>query len=115
MRYKLLGNSGLRVSELCLGTMTFGQGWGWGASPADSHAMLDRFFEAGGNFIDTANMYTDGESETIIGEWVRDRGRRERMVIGTKFTQWMPGSDDANRVGNSRKAMVEAVEASLKR
>ena len=115
MRYKLLGNSGLRVSELCLGAMTFGEAWGWGASPAVSHAMIDRFFEAGGNFVDTANGYTGGDSETIIGDWLAAKGGRERMVLGTKFTQWLPGSDNPNIVGNSRKAMTDSVEASLRR
>lgn len=63
MRYKLLGRSGLRVSELCLGTMTFGEDWGWGASRDESKAQYDAFTEAGGNFIDTANLYTNGSSE----------------------------------------------------
>ena len=78
MRYRLLGKSGLRVSELCLGTMTFGEDWGWGSSKDESRQILDAFFEAGGNFIDTANIYTNGTSETLLGEFLkgnRDSGR----------------------------------------
>ena len=71
MRYKLLGHSGLRVSELCLGTMTFGETWGWGASRAECQKMFDLFVNSGGNFIDTAVNYTDGESETILGELIK--------------------------------------------
>ena len=78
MRYKLLGNSGLRVSELCLGTMTFGEDWGWGASPEESRKVYDTFLEAGGNFIDTANVYTNGTSERLLGEFMH--GQRERIV-----------------------------------
>jgi len=70
MRYKLLGKSGLRVSEICLGTMTFGEEWGWGASIDESRQIFDTFVEAGGNFIDTANGYTDGSSEKIVGEFI---------------------------------------------
>lgn len=70
MRYKLLGKSGLRVSELCLGTMTFGEDWGWGASQDDSHQIFDAFVHSGGNFLDTANGYTDGSSEKILGELI---------------------------------------------
>jgi aryl-alcohol dehydrogenase-like predicted oxidoreductase len=69
MRYKLLGKSGLRVSELCLGTMTFGDDWGWGAPKDTSRQIFDAFVEAGGNFIDTANLYTNGSSEKIVGDW----------------------------------------------
>ena len=112
MRYRLLGNSGLRVSELCLGTMTFGEDWGWGSSKDESRAILDAFFEAGGNFIDTANVYTNGTSETLLGEFLR--GNRERAVLATKYTNAMPGTDP-NAAGNQRKNMVQAVEASLKR
>ena len=87
MRYKLLGKSGLRVSEMALGTMTFGEDWGWGASVKDSQAMLDAYLGRGGNFIDTANAYTKGHSEKILGDHVgRHRARRERVVIATKFS-----------------------------
>ena len=71
MRYRLLGNSGLRVSELCLGTMTFGEDWGWGSSADESRKVYDAFLEAGGNFIDTANIYTNGTSETLLGEFMQ--------------------------------------------
>ena len=75
--YITLGNSGLRVSPLCLGTMTFGEDWGWGSTVAESEAILERFLERGGNFIDTANGYTKGHSEVIIGDYfARTPGRR---------------------------------------
>ena len=78
MRYKLLGKSGLRVSELCLGTMTFGEDWGWGSSKDESRKVYDAFLEAGGNFIDTANVYTNGTSETLLGEFMRGPSGRGR-------------------------------------
>jgi len=112
MRYRLLGRSGLRVSELCLGTMTFGEDWGWGSSRDESRRILDAFFEAGGNFIDTANLYTNGTSESLLGEFLQ--GDRDRVVLATKYTNAMPGSDP-NAGGNQRKNMMRAVEASLKR
>ncbi len=112
MRYRLLGKSGLRVSELCLGTMTFGEDWGWGSSKEASHAVLDAFFEAGGNFIDTANVYTNGTSEALLGEFLE--GRRDSAVLATKYTNAMPGTDP-NAGGNHRKNMMRSVEASLKR
>src|ERR1700684_396990 len=84
MRYKLLGKSGLRVSELCLGTMTFGEDWGWGSSKDESRKVYDAFREAGGNFIDTANVYTNGTSETLLGEFLR--GHRDKAVLATKYT-----------------------------
>ena len=112
MRYKLLGKSGLRVSELCLGTMTFGQDWGWGASGDESRAMYDAFREAGGNFIDTANIYTNGTSETMLGEFMR--GARDSVVLATKFSN-SGVMGDPNAGGNNRKAMMREVEASLKR
>jgi aryl-alcohol dehydrogenase-like predicted oxidoreductase len=112
MRYKLLGNSGLRVSELCLGTMTFGEIWGWGSSKDESREILDAFFEAGGNFIDTANIYTNGTSESLLGEFLK--ADRDRAVLATKYTNSMPGADP-NAGGNQRKNMMRSVEASLKR
>ena len=81
MRYRLLGKSGLRVSELCLGTMTFGEDWGWGSSRDESRRVLDAFLEAGGNFIDTANVYTNGTSETLRGGFLR--GQRDSAVLAT--------------------------------
>lgn len=112
MRYKLLGKSGLRVSELCLGTMTFGEEWGWGASREESGRIFEAFVERGGNFIDTANRYTDGTSERFVGELVAsDRGR---FVVATKYSLCMT-ADDPNAGGNHRKNLVQSVEASLER
>ena len=118
MNYQLLGRSGLRVSDLCLGTMTFGDDWGWGAAKDESRKIYDAYREAGGNFIDTANIYTNGSSEKIVGEFVQ--GHREEVVIATKYTNAVVGfsgqqGKDANAGGNHRKNMVQAVEASLKR
>jgi len=112
MRYKLLGDSGLRVSELCLGTMTFGDDWGWGASHKESRRIFEAYAVAGGNFIDTADLYTNGTSESLVGECVA--GDRERFVLATKYTNSMPGSDP-NAAGNHRKNMIQSLEASLKR
>ena len=115
MRYKLLGKSGLRVSELCLGTMTFGQDWGSmlaGASKEESRKIFDLFVEAGGNFIDTANIYQKGTSEKYVGEFVADK--REEFVVATKYTI-STNPDDPNASGNHRKNLVQSVEASLKR
>lgn len=112
MRYRLLGRSGLRVSEISLGTMTFGEEWGWGAAKDEARRIYDAYREAGGNFIDTANVYTMGTSEQFVGEFVR--GHRQEMVIATKYTNAAPGKDP-NAAGNHRKSMVQAVEASLKR
>lgn len=112
MRYRLLGHTGLRVSELCLGSMTFGEDWGWGASKEEAFRMMEAFGEAGGNFIDTANHYTNGSSEKIVGEFVaRDR---DHWVVATKYT--LNGRpDDPNAGGNHKKSMVRALEASLRR
>lgn len=112
MNYQLLGRSGLRVSDLCLGTMTFGEGWGWGSPKDEAKKIYDVFREAGGNFIDTANLYTLGTSELFVGEFIA--GHREEVVLATKFSNAMPGKDP-NAAGNQRKNMVQAVEASLKR
>jgi aryl-alcohol dehydrogenase-like predicted oxidoreductase len=112
MRYKLLGKSGLRVSELCLGAMTFGEEWGWGASKEESRRIFEAFAEAGGNFIDTANYYTNGTSERYVGEFVGSE--RERFVIATKYTLNMR-PDDPNGGGNQRKNLVQSLEASLGR
>ena len=112
MRYRLLGHSGLRVSELCLGTMTFGEDWGWGASKEDAHQIYDAFRSAGGNFVDTANLYTMGTSERFVGEFIKPH--RGEVVLATKYTNAAPGNDP-NAGGNQRKNMVQAIEASLKR
>ena len=118
MRYKLLGKSGLRVSELCLGTMTFGEDWGWGASKDESRAVFEAFTAAGGNFIDTANIYTNGSSETITGELIKSD--RDRYVLATKFS--LPdnpaspaNAGNPNAAGNHRKNMMRSVEGSLTR
>jgi aryl-alcohol dehydrogenase-like predicted oxidoreductase len=115
MRYRLLGNSGLRVSELCLGTMTFGEDWGWGASQEESRKLFDAFVAAGGNYIDTACNYTNGTSERYVGEFIA--GDRDAFVVATKYTLRRPGSQfsDLNAGGNARKNMLRSVEASLKR
>ena len=112
MRYRLLGKSGLRVSEVCLGTMTFGEDWGWGSPKEESRKVYNAFLEAGGNFIDTANIYTKGTSELFLGEFMH--GHREKVVLATKFTNSLP-TTDPNASGNHRKNMVQACEASLKR
>lgn len=113
MRYKLLGRSGLRVSELCLGTMTFGETWGWGASKADCKKMFDLFANEGGNFIDTSVNYTDGSSEEILGELLKTE--RDHFVVASKYTLTKPTDTDPNGGGNSRKNMMKSVEKSLKR
>jgi aryl-alcohol dehydrogenase-like predicted oxidoreductase len=112
MRYRLLGRSGLRVSEICLGTMTFGEDWGWGSGKDESLAIYDAFRSAGGNFIDTANLYTAGTSEKFLGEFIKPH--RSEIVLATKYTNSAPGNDP-NAGGNHRKNMMQAVEASLKR
>ena len=112
MKYRLLGNSGLRVSEAALGTMTFGDDWGWGAAKDEARKVYDAFREAGGNFIDTANLYTNGTSESFLGEFIQ--GHRQSLVMATKYSLAAPGTDP-NAAGNQRKNMVQAVEASLKR
>ena len=84
MNYKLFGKSGLRVSEICLGTMTFGEEWGYGANKEESRNIFNTFIEAGGNFIDTANRYTEGTSEKFLGEFVKESGRRDELVVATK-------------------------------
>jgi len=112
MRYKLLGNTGLRGSELCLGTMTFGEEWGFGAPKEESRRIFEAFAEAGGNFVDTANLYTGGTSERFVGEFVK--GRRDRFVLATKYTMTM-SPDDPNAGGNHRKNLVQSLEASLAR
>jgi aryl-alcohol dehydrogenase-like predicted oxidoreductase len=112
MRYKLLGHSGLRVSELALGTMSFGTEWQWGANKAESKRLFDAYVDAGGNFFDTANRYTEGTSEKYLGEFIAHD--RERFVVATKYTLFTRHGDPSFS-GNSRKNMMQAVEASLKR
>ncbi len=113
LRYRLLGPTGLRVSEICLGTMSFGDQWGFGADEKTSHAVLDAYAEeAGGNFLDTANKYHGGQTEEIVGRWLE--GKRDRMVVATKYTLAMD-HEDPNTAGNHRKNMMRSVEASLRR
>ena len=113
MRYSILGRSGLRVAQMCLGTMTFGPGADWSRSEAEARAVFDAYAEAGGNFIDTANMYTDGESERIVGRLVAQD--RERFVISTKYANALPGKQDPNAAGMHRKSLTQSLDASLKR
>jgi aryl-alcohol dehydrogenase-like predicted oxidoreductase len=112
MRYQLLGKSGLRVSELCLGTMTFGEDWGWGASQEASRQIFEAYVEAGGNFIDTSINYTNGTSENYVGQLIGSQ--REQFVLATKYSL-ATRKGDPNAGGNSRKNMVQSVETSLKR
>lgn len=112
MRYKLLGKSGLRVSELCLGTMTFGNDWGWGAEKDESKKMFDLFVKEDGNFIDTSNNYTNGTSEKFVGEFIKSD--REHFVVATKYTL-TERKTDPNFGGNHRKNMMRSIEGSLQR
>jgi aryl-alcohol dehydrogenase-like predicted oxidoreductase len=112
MKYRVLGRSGLKVSEICLGTMTFGEDWGFGASMEESRKQFDVFANAGGNFIDTANVYTKGTSERFVGEFVKSD--RDKFVVATKYSI-ATRFDDINAWGNSRKNLVQSVDASLRR
>ncbi len=112
MNYRLFGRSGLRVSELALGTMTFGTDWGWGADRDECRKLFDCYAEAGGNLVDTANNYTNGTSERIIGELVA--ADRDHFVLATKYSL-STRPDDPNAGGNHRKNLVRALEASLER
>lgn len=109
--YRLLGRSGLRVSPLSLGTMTFGSDWGWGADDAEARRIFDAYADRGGNFVDTSVNYTNGASERILGGLIK--ARRERMVVATKFTM-ARDPDDINSGGNHRLNLVRSVEASLR-
>ncbi|MCO6425064.1 aldo/keto reductase [Sinorhizobium meliloti] len=113
MDYLTFGRTGLQLSTLALGTGNFGTGWGYGADPETAIAMLDAYAAAGGNFIDSADVYQFGQSEEILGKALD--GRREDFVLATKYTNG--AAPNANRLmtGNSRKAMVASVEASLRR
>ena len=111
MKYNLLGKSGLRVSEICLGTMTFGEEWGWGSTKDESRKVLNRFVDSGGNFVDTASNYTMGTSEKYLGEFIS--GDRDRYVIATKYTSNIRAGDP-NAGGNQRKNMMQSLERSLR-
>lgn len=112
MKYKLFGNSGLRVSELSLGTMGFGKEWNWGADYEQSKAIFDVYANAGGNFIDTANLYTEGTSEKYLGDFIK--ADRDHFVLATKYTL-KDRNGDPNFAGNHRKNMFRSVNESLKR
>ena len=112
MRYRTLGRTGLKVSELCLGTMTFGEEWGFGAPASECARIFTAFAEAGGNFVDTANIYTGGASERILGELLRTD--RDRFVVATKYTCSIR-PDDPNAGGSHRKSLVQSLEESLRR
>lgn len=112
--YSLLGRSGLRVSPLCLGTMTFGTEWGWGSPKETAHRVLARYLEAGGNFVDTADGYTNGTSEELIGAYFAEHGGRDAVVLATKFT-FNARAGDPNAGGNGRKNIHRALEGSLRR
>ncbi len=108
MNYRFMGRTGLRVSELCLGAMTFGRE----TTEADSHAIMDRFVELGGSFIDTADVYSRGISEEIVGRWLRQKNRDD-LVVATKVR--FPMGEGPNDLGLSRKHIMQGVEASLRR
>lgn len=112
LAYRTLGKTGLKVSEICLGTMSFGQNWGFGADEETSHQILSTYADSGGNFLDTANKYHNGETEEICGKWLA--GQRHRYVVATKYTLAMDHTDP-NTAGNSRKNLVRSVDESLKR
>lgn len=112
MKYRLLGKSGLKVSELCLGAMSFGTEWGSGGDKEESRKVFDRFVEADGNFIDTANRYTEGTSEKYLAEFMG--AERDKFVVATKYSLYTK-KGDLNDAGNSRKNMFRSVEGSLKR
>ena len=111
MDYKLLGKTGIKVSELCLGTMTFGTDWNFGSDKEESQRVFDAFVNAGGNFFDTANIYTTGTSEKYLGEFMHSE--RDNLVIASKYS--LTESNKINLSGNSRKNMTQSVEGSLKR
>ena len=112
MRYRMLGNSGVKVSEICLGTMTFGEESGFGGDKAAARAMFDAYVAAGGNFIDTANIYSGGTSERMLGEFIK--AERLRLVIASKYSM-TTDPQDPNAGGNSRKTLQQSLDASLRR
>ena len=113
MQYNILGRSGLRVSNIALGTMTFGPGTEWSRSEEECRPVFDAYVAAGGNFLDTANMYTGGESEKMLGRWVASD--RHRFVIASKYANAVPGRNDPNEAGMHRKNLMQSLDASLKR
>ncbi len=113
-KYYTLGGSGLRVSRLALGTMTFGTEWGWGSDQTTARQLFNTYIDAGGNFIDTADLYTNGTSETWLGQFIAERNLRDRVVIATKFS-YSADPTNPNAGGNGRKNILRAVDGSLKR
>jgi len=112
MRYKLLGNTGLKISEVAMGTGTFGTAWGWGCTRDESRDLFDLYVEAGGNLFDCADGYQNGEAETLLGEFVRHD--RDNFILSTKYTTAV-GALSVAKTGNSRKAMMLGLEGSLSR
>jgi len=112
--YVLLGRRGLRISRLCLGTMTFGTDWGWGSAEETSHQIFNQYLDSGCNFIDTADGYTNGTSETLISKFLKERGDRDRVVLATKFG-FGRQEGNPNAGGNGRKNIYSAIETSLRR
>src|ERR1700741_4137095 len=112
--YVTLGKSGLRVSPLTLGTMTFGTEWGWGSEESAARAIFDRYLAAGGNVLDTADGYTNGKSEEVVGRFVVEKNLHDRLVIATKFT-FNAQEGNPNAGGNGRKNIYRALEGSLRR
>ncbi len=109
--YRLLGRSGLRVSPLSLGTMTFGSDWGWGADESEARRIFDLYVERGGNFVDTSVNYTNGAAETILGRVLK--AKRKRVVLATKFTM-ARDPENPNSGGNHRLNIVRSLEQSLR-
>jgi aryl-alcohol dehydrogenase-like predicted oxidoreductase len=112
--YVTLGRSGLRVSPLSLGTMTFGTEWGWGNDEAQAREIFNRYVDQGGNFVDTANLYTNGKSEEMVGKFIAEKKLRDRIVLATKFT-FNTERGNPNSGGNSRRNIYQALDASLRR
>ncbi len=112
--YVTLGRSGLRVSPLSLGTMTFGTEWGWGSEEAQAREIFDRYVDQGGNFVDTANLYTGGKSEQMVGKFISEKQLRDKIVLATKFT-FNTEQGNPNTGGNGRRNIYQALEASLRR
>jgi aryl-alcohol dehydrogenase-like predicted oxidoreductase len=113
-QYVTLGRSGLRVSPYSLGTMTFGTEWGWGSEESDARAVFNGYIDAGGNFLDTADGYTMGKSEQLVGKFITERNLRDRVVLATKFT-FNADPSNPNAGGNGRKNIYRALEGSLRR
>ena len=112
-RYRIFGQTGLRVSSIALGTGNFGKGWGYGAEREEVQKIYGSYREAGGNFVDTADQYQFGQAEEMVGEFIAHE--RDDIVLATKFSLGDSPDSGLQRTGNSRKAMIQSVEASLRR